>query len=294
MSAAESSLTRAAALKATGLVVVGSLGIQLSSAICASLFPALGPAAVASLRMAIAAVVLWALLRPRLRGRSRASWAGVVVYGVAMAAMNLSLYAAVERLPLGVAVTLDFLGPCAVALLASRRLHEGLCALLALGGVVLISGPSGHFDLLGYAFGLSAAFFFALYTVFAERVGKDEHGLSSLALSVAVAALVLLPFGAPRVPEVTGEQWGTLAVAAVVGVVLSFTADTLAASFADARVVGTLFSADPVLGSLVGAVVMGERIGLLAWTGILLVSAAGALLVWSSGRRPAKEERVAP
>jgi inner membrane transporter RhtA len=276
---------RPSVLKALGLVGAGSLGIQLSSAASAGMFDALGPAAVSSLRMALAAVVLLAVFRPRLAGRSRTSWIGIIVYGVSMAAMNLSLYAAIDRLPLGVAVTLDYLGPCAVALLASRRLREGLCAVLALAGVVLIAGPSGYFDLAGYAFGLLAAFFFALYTVYAERIGKDEGGLSSLALSVAVAAVVSLPFGVTRIPDVTGPQWGLLAFSAVLGVVLAFSVDTLAARLTSARVVGTLFALDPVLGALVGWVVLGQVISVTAWVGILTVAVSGALLVWISGRR---------
>lgn len=274
---------RGAVLRAAGLVGVGSLGIQLSSAAAAGMFEALGPAAVSSLRMAIAAVVLCALVRPRLRGRTRRSWVGVGVYGVAMAAMNLSLYAAIDRLPLGVAVTLDFLGPCAVALLGSRHLREGLCAVLALAGVVLIAGPSGYFDLLGYVFGLGAACFFAVYTLFAERVGKDGDGLSGLALSVSVAAVVSLPFGVPVLPRVTVPQWGMLVLAALIGVVLAYTVDTVAARISDARVVGTLFSVDPVIGALTGAALLGQRISVLAWAGIVTVAAAGALLVWSAG-----------
>jgi inner membrane transporter RhtA len=285
---------RPAVLKALGLVGAGSLGIQLSSAASAGMFDTLGPAAVSSLRMALAALVLLVIFRPRLAGRSRRSWIGIGVYGMSMAAMNLSLYAAIDRLPLGVAVTLDFLGPCAVALLASRRLREGLCALLALGGVVLIAGPSGTFDLIGYAFGLLAAVFFALYTVGAERIGKDEGGLSSLALSVAVAAVVSLPFGVHRIPEVTGPQWGMLAVSALVGVVLAFTVDTLAGRLTSARVVGTLFALDPVLGALVGWLVMGQMIPVTAWIGILTVAASGALLVGISGRRPGPEAAPVP
>lgn len=274
---------RGAVLRAAGLVGVGSLGIQLSSAAAAGMFDALGPAAVSSLRMAVAAAVLCVLVRPRLRGRTRRSWVGVGVYGVAMAAMNLSLYAAIDRLPLGVAVTLDFLGPCAVALLGSRHLREGLCAVLALAGVVLIAGPSGYFDLLGYVFGLGAACFFAVYTLFAERVGKDGDGLSGLALSVTVAAVVSLPFGVPVLPRVTVPQWGMLALAALIGVVLAYTVDTVAARISDARVVGTLFSVDPVIGALTGAALLGQRISVLAWAGIVTVAAAGALLVWSAG-----------
>ncbi|WP_308169149.1 EamA family transporter [Cellulomonas hominis] len=274
-------------LQAMGLIAVGSLGIQTSSALSASLFDSLGSAPVSSLRLVIAALVLLAVLRPRLRGRSRTAWAGVVVYGVAMAAMNLSLYAAIERIPLGVAVTLEFLGPCAVALLASRRVKEGLCAVAALVGVGLISGPGGYFDLAGYAFALSAAVFFALYTVFADKVGKADEGLSGLALSVCVAAVVALPFGVGHVGEVQPGQWGVLAVSAVIGVVIPYSVDTLAGRLTSARVVGTLFSIDPAMGALVALVVLGQSIGAAAVAGIVVVSVAGALLVAISGPRPA-------
>ncbi|WP_260856808.1 hypothetical protein [Kocuria rhizophila] len=156
-------LSRRAVLTATGLVFVGSAAIQLSSAISSTLFASYGTVGTSALRILIAAALLLVLVRPRVRRRSRSEWLGIVGYGAAMAAMNVSLYAAVDRLPLGVAVTLEFLGPCAVALVAARRVREGACALLSLGGVVLISaGPSGYFDALGYAAGLLAAVFFGL------------------------------------------------------------------------------------------------------------------------------------
>ncbi|MFK0200169.1 EamA family transporter [Streptomyces lavendulae] len=268
------------ARQALGLILVGSTGIQLSSAFAAGLFDSLGPLSVSSLRMAMAALILCALFRPRLRGRTRGQWTSIAVYGVAMAAMNLCLYSAVDRIPLGVAVTLEFLGPCAVAFLASRRCREGLCALAAFAGVLLISGPGGYFSAAGYAFGLGAAAFFALYTVFAERVGKDDTGLSGLALSVAVAAVVSAPFGIGAVGRVSGHQWLVLVAAAVVGVAIPYAVDTIAARISSARVVGTLFSIDPVMGSLAGLLVLGEHIGWTAVVGIVVVAVAGASVVW--------------
>ncbi|MEU8775586.1 EamA family transporter [Streptomyces sp. NPDC048606] len=273
---------RRGARQALGLILIGSTGIQLSSAFAAGLFDSLGPLPVSSLRMAIAAIVLCALFRPALRGRTRGQWISIVVYGMAMAAMNLCLYSAIDRIPLGVAVTLEFLGPCAVAFLASRRVREGLCALAAFIGVLLISGPGGYFDAAGYAFGLGAAAFFALYTVFAERVGKDDTGLSGLALSVAVAALVSAPLGIGAVSRVDGRQWMVLAGVAVVGVAVPYAVDTIAARLSSARVVGTLFSIDPVMGSLIGWLVLGEHIGWTSALGILIVACAGAAVVWLS------------
>lgn len=271
-------------------VLIGSAGIQTSSALSAQLFGALGPLPVSSLRMIIAAALLIAVVRPTLRGRSTQEWAGIVVYGMAMSAMNLFLYSAIDRIPLGVAVTLDFLGPCVVALALSRRWAEVLWAVLALAGVILIAGPGGYFDLLGFAFGLAAGACFAVYTLFAEKVGKAGDGLSGLALSVTVAAVLSAPFGIGTVAQVSAAQWAILAISAGVGVAIPYTVDTLAARVSSARVVGTLFSIDPAMGSLIGWIALGQSMTPGALAGIGLVIIAGAAITWTS----APDESAAP
>lgn len=164
-------------MAAAGMVMVGSLGIQTSSSLSASLFGALGPIPVSSMRMLVAAIVILALTRPKLAGRSKGEWLGIVVYGLAMAAMNVCLYSAIDRIPMGVAVTLEFLGPCVVALAGSHHWREGLCAVVALVGVGLISfTPGGYFNPAGYLFALGSAVCFGLYTLFADRVGKAAPG----------------------------------------------------------------------------------------------------------------------
>lgn len=287
MSPAAPAPDRRRVLAAAGLILVGSAGIQASSAISSTLFSSYGTVGVSALRSAIAASILLLAIRPALRGRSRSEWAGIIVYGAAMALMNISLYAAIQRLPLGVAVTLEFLGPCAVALMASRRVKEGLCALLSLGGVALISaGPAGYFDLLGYAAGILAATFFGVYTLFAAKVGKTGTGLDGLALSVAVSAILTGPFAVVDIGRVTAPHWGLFALAAVVGVVIPYSVDTLAGRITSARVIGTLFAIDPAMGALVGFLVLGETLAPTALIGVLVVMLAGALLVWSSSGRP--------
>lgn len=249
------------------------------------MFASLGSPAVSSLRLALAAVVLWLFLRPTLRGRNRANWSAIIFYGVVMAAMNLLLYKAIEHLPLGIAVTLDFLGPAVVALVFSRRLREAAWALLALAGVILIAGPGGHFDAVGFAFGLGAGLCFALYTLLAEKVGKaDDSSVSSLALSVSIAALVSLPFGTPKVAEVSAPQWGLLALSGVIGVAIPYLVDTLAARISSARVVGTLFAIDPAMGTLIGWLILGEQLGWLSLLGILCVALAGAGVTWFAAK----------
>jgi inner membrane transporter RhtA len=242
------------------------------------LFGVLGVAGTTALRFAIGAVVLLAIFRPGVRGRGRRDWARIVVYGLSMAAMTLCLYLAVSRLPLGVAVTLEFLGPCTVALIRSRRLVEGACALMALAGVVLIAGPGGTFDLIGYLGGLGAAAFFGLYTVLTERVGKSEQPMGELALSVAVAALASALL-IPRSTEVYGWRViGLVVASAVVGIVMPYAVDTLAARVSSARVVGILFAIDPVMGLLIGWLALGQHVPLSGVAGVVLVAAAGGLM----------------
>lgn len=233
--------------------------------------------------MLIAALVLLIAFRPKISHLTPHDWAGVAIYGASMAFMNLCLFAAVERMPLGIAVTIEFLGPCAVALLASRRIREALCALMALGGVALIAGPTGGAPFIGIVCALGAACSFAVYTVFAEKVGKSSGGMGNLALAVTFAALILLPFGVARAPTITANHLMWLAISAVCGAVIGYGMDTLAASVTSGRVIGTLFAIDPVVGSLIGWAVMGQIISTSAMAGIVLVAVSGALLVWISG-----------
>lgn len=275
--------TNRTGLRAAGYVFVGALGIQASSAISSTMFSDLGSPAVSSIRLLIAAVVLLLVLRPRVRGISVRQWFNIAAFGAAMAAMNMLLYASIERLPLGIAVTLDFLGPAAVALVLSRRIREAIWALAALAGVVLIAGPGGYFDLSGFLFGLGAGFCFALYTVFAEKVGKaDDDSIATLALSVAFAAVLSAPFGIPQITSVSAPQWSMLALSGLIGVALPYVVDTLAAKLSSARVIGTLFAIDPAVGSLVGWVALGEQLNALALTGIALIMVTGAVVAWTT------------
>lgn len=271
-------------------VLVGSLSIQLSAAVASDLFDSVGTLGVSGLRMAVAAVVLVVLVRPSVRGRSRRAWTGIVLYGVAMAAMNVLFYNAVAHLPLGIAVTLEFLGPLTVAAVATTRRRELLLPAVTLVGVLLVSSPGGGLTLLGLVFGLGAAVAFGGYTVLAGRVGGDTDGLDGLALSVVVGAVLLSPFSVHAGPRVDGGGWGILAVSAVLGVVVAFSLDFLAVRITSVRVVGTLFAVDPVMGALVGAVALGETLTAGVIFGIVLVVGSGAVVIWLAGRRVAQAE----
>lgn len=279
--------TRADTVRAMLLVLIGSTGMQFSAVLAIGLFEDLGVLGTSSARMAIAALLLLAIFRPRLRGRSAREWTGIVLYGVAMAAMNAFLFLAVSRLPLGIATTIDFLGPCIVALAASRRVREGMLALVALAGVALIAGFGGALDPLGILFAALAGAGFGLYTLLASRIGKSEGGLGSLSLSVGVAAILTLPLSVPAVPHLRTEHLIPLVASALLGTALAFTVDTLAGRLTSARVLGVFFAFDPVVGTIVGALVLGQILTPAAFAGVGLVVAAGAGIVWLAGERAA-------
>lgn len=266
------------------LVLIGSLGIQSSAVISSTLFPQLGTVAVSTFRLAVGAVLLFALFRPSLKSMTRQRWVNAGLYGAAMAAMNQFYFAAVARIPLGVAVTLDFLGPCVVSFIGLRGGRGRIWAVAAFIGVALIAGPSSDLDPAGIVFGLLAGACFAAYTVFAERVGKAEGGLGDLAVSVTVAAILTLPLAASKLVSVTANAWAVLTIAAVVGVVIPYIADTLAARFSSAHVVGTLFAFDPVVGSLLGWAFAGDVLTPPIVTGIILVTVSGAVITYRSAR----------
>lgn len=289
---------RSATIRAMLLVLIGSLGMQFSAVIAVGLFPAFGVLGTSALRMLLAAVILLIIFRPRLRGRTRREWSGIVLYGVAMAAMNAFLYLAFARLPLGIATTIDFLGPCLVALAASRRAREGLLAVVALLGVALIAGFGGALDPIGLMFAGLAGAAFGLYTLLAARVGQSDGGLPSVALSVTVAAILTLPFSAPVVPLVRVEHLIPLLASALLGTALAFTVDTIAGRLTSARVLGVFFAFDPVVGTILGALFLDQILTPIALAGIILVVAAGAGIVWLSGGHgpaaPPQDEPATP
>lgn len=286
-------IPRRNALIATLCVLIGSAGIQLSAALAEGLFGRLPIPAVSGFRMAIAAVVLLLLTRPRIRGRSRSAWLGIVLYGVAMAAMNVLFYHAVQRIPLGVAVTLEFCGPLAVAAVGARGAQRLLPALTLIG-VALVAGPQGDLDPVGVVAGLGAAAAFGGYTVLAGRVGDDDSGLGGLALSVTVGAVLLAPFSATAIPLVQAGDLLPLAGSGLLGVALAFSLDFLAVRLTSPRVAGTLFAVDPVMGALVGATLLGDRLTGWMLGGIVLVVVSGAAVIWLSGRAPGEPTAELP
>ena len=272
------------------LVLIGSIGAQTAAVLVTDMLPTVGAPGVSGLRMTAAAVIMALLFRPRLSGMTRARAINIVVYGVAIGLMNVMLYQAIARLPQGVAVTIDFFGPCVVSFLGLKMWRSRLWAIAAFVGVALIAQPSNDLDLVGVAFAAVGAAFFGIYTLFAARMGNAESGgMPDLALSVVVAAFVLAPFAVSAAPHVHGSMWGTIVLSGFIGAVVPFVMDTIAAGIVSAAVVGTLFALDPVIGAFLGWAFSGDQITWSMAAGIALIAAAGAIITW----RGAKESRVA-
>ncbi|ORC24318.1 hypothetical protein A7979_09955 [Rothia nasimurium] len=271
------------------LILTGSLGIQISAAIVSVLFASVGPTQVAALRALIAAVVLWAIVRPNPLALRHNDLPQVLVYGLVLTLMSICFYNAVDHIPLGVAVTFEYLGAFSMALFGVRRLRDGLMAFLALAGVVMVAGPTLAADAnpIGFVWALGSAASMAGYTLYSARMGSGSAatgGLRGTTLSLAFSALIQLPLSVPAMAGLDADAWLKLALSAVVGVALAYSADNIAGQLTSAAVIGVLFSIDPVIGALVGTVMLGEVLSAWSYLGIVLIAASGAYIVWRTNR----------
>jgi inner membrane transporter RhtA len=262
---------------AVGMVLAAAGSLQVGAAFAVTLFDDLGPAGAAFLRLAFAAVVLWAIWRPRLAGDLRLAGA----FGVALGLMNWSIYEAMDRIPLGVAVTIEFAGPLLVAVIGSRRPLDGLWIVLAGAGIVLLADPGGgSIDPLGVVFALSAAACWMAYIYLSKRTGAAFPGGSGLALAMAVGALVVLPAGVIQAGGALGEPdlLGSALVVALASSVLPYSLELEALRRLPEAVFGVLMSLEPAVAALAGFVVLDQDLGAreIAAIAMVVVASAGA------------------
>jgi inner membrane transporter RhtA len=261
-------------------IVAASASLQASAAVATTAFAALGAAGTSASRFLAGAAVLLLLARPRLRGRGRGAWLAIATWGAAMAAANFCLFEAIARSSLGTAVTLQFLGPLALALLAARRRLDLACAVVGAAGVVLLSGGPSGTSVAAVAFGLGAATGVAATTILGERVGHQTEGLEGLALGVAAAALLTLPVGLPPLAaEVDARLLATIAALGVLGIAVPYGLFLQALRHAGSRIYSVLLSLDPAVAVLAGVLLLADTPGLRELAGIALVVAASALAV---------------
>ena len=271
------------------LVLTSIASVQFGSAVARTLFDDLGAAGIALLRLALAALIIGVATRPRLRSWSPAAWRAAAALGLVMAGMNLIFYLSLRSVPLGTAVTVEFLGPLLLALVQTRRLLDLLWALLAGAGVLLLGlDPSTSAPIGGLLLALAAGLCWAGYILLSARLGKLVPGTGGLTVSLAVAAVVVLPFGAGGAAEVAHRPIliiGATAVA-LLSSVFSYGLEINALRHIPTRVFGVLMSVQPAAAAVAGLLVLHQRLGPREIVALVLVSLA-SLAVTLSHREPA-------
>lgn len=287
---AASASPAAGTLGGVGLVLAGALSVQFGAAVAALLFPRAGALGVVALRVTIAAVVLSAVCRPRLRGHSRADWAVAGAFGLALGGMNILFYQAIDRIPLGPAVTLEALGPLLLSVVAARRAVSLLWAGLALTGVLLLGqGGFARLDAAGVGFALGAGALWAAYIVLSSRAGARFPGLDGLAVAMVAAALVTLPSGIGSAGTTLLEP-GVLGLGLVVALLssgLPYALELLALRRLPAATFAVLTSLSPAIAALAGFLVLDQELTAPQCVAIALVVTAGAGAVRTGRAAPA-------
>ncbi|ARV57863.1 EamA family transporter [Nostocales cyanobacterium HT-58-2] len=266
-------------LSPTSLVILSIGSTQLGSALAKSLFATLSPMGMVFLRVGFAAVVLLILWRKDLVENIGSNYRILSLFGLSLALMNLSFYMAVERIPLGIAVTLEFIGPLGVAIVNSRQLLDLLWVVLAAIGIILLA-PVGELtlDLVGVTLALLAGSLWAAYIILSAKVGRVFPGGRGLALAMAIAAIILFPIGmfaggsALFKPNVLLMGFGVAMLSSAV----PYSLELEALRSLPVQVFGVLLSLEPVAAALMGFIVLGETLQLRAIVAILLVSVAAA------------------
>lgn len=274
------------------LMVGSALSNQAGASMGALAFPALGPAGVVAIRQWVAALVLLAVGRPKFQRFTAAHWRLVLGLAVVFAVMNLSLYASIERIGLGLAVTLEFLGPLAVALTGSRRLPNLLCALAAAGAVALLLRPTPSTDYLGMALALLAAACWGCYILLNRAVGASLPGLEGSAAAAALSGALYLPVGV----WILWQHPPTLLVlgyalaAGVLSSAVPFLADLLALRRVPAHSFGLFMSINPVFAALIGMLVLDQHLDAFAWGAIVVIVAANIVAIATARQSPGVDD----
>ncbi|MER5491311.1 EamA family transporter [Streptomyces sp. NPDC002490] len=276
-----------------GLVLAGGVSVQFGGALAVTLMPRAGALGVVTVRLVVSALVLLLVCRPRLRGYTRADWTTVVAFAVTLAGMNGLFYQAIDRIPIGPAVTLEVLGPLALSVIVSRRAINLLWAGLALAGVFLLSGGGfGTLDPVGMAYALAAGALWALYIVFSARTGRRFPKADGLALAMAVGAVLILPFGVVESGTALLDPavLGLGAAIALLSSVLPYTLELLALRRMPASTFAVLMSLEPAIAAAAGFLVLSQTLTASQSVAIVLVIAAsmGAVRTqMARGRRAA-------
>ncbi len=271
------------------LMLGTSASNQTGAALGALAFPVLGPIGVVGVRQFVSAVALVPTVRPRVRGLRPIQWGPVVALALVFGLMNLSLYLAIDRIGLAAAVTLEFLGPLAVAILGSRSRIDLAAAALAGVGVLALTQPGPTTDLLGIALGLTAAACWAAYIVLNRTIGRQLPGVEGVALASLISAALWLPIGLVwlRLHPPTPAALALAGACGLLASVAPYVGDLLALRRVSAAMYGTFTAVNPLWAALAGWLVLAQPLAVLEWLGVVLIVVSSVLVTAAgSGRHP--------
>jgi inner membrane transporter RhtA len=268
--------------------VATEVSINFGSSLAGLLIPVVGAVVVVTARQVITAIAILPFYRPK---RSELTWRRLwpaLALGVVLAVMNLSFYEAVGRLGLGIAATIEFLGPFALALLGSRRALDFICAVVAGAGVFLVMGTSGNFDPVGVILAVTAAAAWAAYILLTRRVAVGLPGLEGLSVASIVATAILAPFALLFV-NYSALDWrvvGLLVATGILSSAIPYSLDTFILRRIPPRLYATITSVGPVIAAGFGALILGESFSISQQLGIVIVCLAAAVAVTTQRERP--------
>ena len=272
------------------LYALGAIAsVQLGATVARHLFDVLGATGTVFLRVGFGAAILLAISRPRWPRFESRQWRAIVVFGLVIAAMNLCFYQAIARIPLGIAVTIEFLGPLGVAIAGSRKALDFVWAIMAAAGVAMLSIGGGNVTLWGALLALGAAAGWAAYILLSQRVGRLVPGPDGLAFALSVGALALLPFGVAAGGSrlLNLPNLGVGLMVAVLSSAVPFSLEFAALRRLSSQVFGILMSLEPAMGAAAGYLFLGQRLSFSDLLAIALVMIASAGATRTAAGRPA-------
>jgi inner membrane transporter RhtA len=260
-------------------VLLAIISVQCGAAIAKTLFPALGAAGTASIRIGVSALILLLAYRPNLKQITVQQWKIVIPYGLSLGAMNLVFYFAIERIPIGLAVTLEFIGPLLVAIIGSRRIVDYLWVLLAAAGIVLIAPwTNSRIDTLGVLFALLAGALWAAYIVLGGKISKIMNSGQAVSTGMLFAALLILPFGFYEngLINLTPKLFGMGIALALLSSAIPFTLEMKALGQLPPRTFSILMSLEPAAASICAFIFLQEKLNLYELLAVVCVVVASA------------------
>ena len=260
-------------------LIVAIISIQTGASFAKNLFPIAGAAGTTTLRLFFASLILWAIWRPWRFTFKRSDLKNLCIYGMALGSMNLAFYFSLQRIPLGLAVSLEFIGPLTLAILTSRKKIDFFWATLAGLGIFMVMPKTElthAINPVGILFALIAGMFWAFYILFGQKAGKDLHSGIAATMGMTFAALVVLPFGlmidGPKLLNVSILPMGLFV--AILSSAIPYSLEMYSLKKIPTKTFGILMSLEPAIASLVGLICLGEQLTVIQWFAIFCVMAA--------------------